>query len=73
MAAKKVVGVLHIPVQINPPHLTDKCVPTHIQSHTDKNDNKIFLIYYEIQRDRVQMTNDLLIYGENICAFPHIY
>jgi hypothetical protein len=26
------------------------------------------------KRDRVKshMTNDLLIYGENICAFPHI-
>ncbi len=61
---KKWSGFYIFLFQINPPHLTGKCVPTHIQSHTDKKENKIFLIYQEI-------TNGLLIYGENICAFPH--
>jgi hypothetical protein len=32
---------------------------------------KKFSSYKEIQRDRVQ-SHDLLKYGENICAFPHI-
>jgi hypothetical protein len=35
-----------------------------------------FSSYIRNSEDRVQshirMTNDLLIYGENICAFPHI-
>jgi hypothetical protein len=40
--------------------------------YTDKKEKKLFLIYEEIQRDRCKVTNDLLIYGENICAFSHI-
>jgi hypothetical protein len=43
--------------------------------YTDKKEKKIFLIFKEIQRDRVQfksyMTNGLLICGE-IFALPHI-
>jgi hypothetical protein len=43
--------------------------------YTDKKENQIFLIYKEIQNGAVAksyMTNGLLIYGTNICAFPHI-
>jgi hypothetical protein len=41
------------------------------QVHTDKKENKIFLIFKEIQSGAVAklyMTNGLLIYGE---IFPH--
>ncbi len=43
--------------------------------HTGKKEKKIFLIYLEISegsRAKSYITNDLLIYAENICAFPHI-
>ncbi len=45
--------------------------------HTDKKDNKSFLIFKEIKRNRVQshmwLTRPpVLIYGGNICVFPHI-
>jgi len=42
--------------------------------HTDKKEKEIFLIHWEIQRDRVQSHIWLTtpIFGENICAFPHI-
>jgi hypothetical protein len=46
-----------------------------LRSVTDKKENLIFLIHKEIQKGSVAksyMTNGLLIYGENICAFPHI-
>jgi hypothetical protein len=52
-----------------------KAGETHTSKCTDKKENQIFLIYKEIQSGAVAksyMTNDLLIYGENICAFPHI-
>jgi hypothetical protein len=39
---------------------------------TDKKDNKIFLIYKEIQNGEVAKTNGPLIYGE-IFAHFHIY
>jgi hypothetical protein len=42
--------------------------------YDDEKLNKILLIYKEIQSGAVSksyMTNGLLIYGENICAFPH--
>ncbi len=45
--------------------------------NTDKKVNKIFLIY-DISGNskgsgaKSYMTNDLLTYGENICALPHI-
>jgi hypothetical protein len=42
---------------------------------TDKKEIKIFLAYNEIQNGAVAksyMTNGLLIYGLNICAFPHL-
>jgi hypothetical protein len=46
--------------------------------YTDKKENKIFLIYKEIQSGAVEkshMTNGLLIYGEiftHFFKFPHI-
>jgi hypothetical protein len=43
----------------------------HTKFYTDKKEKKIFLIYQEIKRDRVQshMTNFLLIYGEKFAHF----
>jgi hypothetical protein len=46
----------------------------YLLDHTDKKENKIFLIYKEIQKGAVAksyMTNGLLILL-NVCAFPHI-
>ncbi len=44
--------------------------------YTDKKENKIFLIYVlgnsEGSDAKSYMTNGLLIYDENMCAFPHI-
>ncbi len=39
---------------------------------TDKNEKKIILESLEGSGAKSYMTNDLLIYGENIFAFPHM-
>jgi hypothetical protein len=44
-------------------------------SYTDKKEKKIFPLILgnsEGSGAKSYMTNDLLIHGENICAFPHI-
>jgi hypothetical protein len=43
-----------------------------VRKHTDKKENQIFLIYKEIQSEKVAksyMTNGLLIYGEIFAHF----
>jgi hypothetical protein len=57
-------------------HVAQSFTSTHSENSTlIKKEKKVFLTYREIQMGSVSksyMTNDLLIYGENICAFPHI-
>jgi hypothetical protein len=46
-----------------------------LDSYTDKKENKIFLIYKEIQNGAVAksyMTNGLLTYGEILCISSYI-
>ncbi len=47
----------------------------HWFSYTDKKKRKFSLYTRNSEGSGAKsyMTNDLLIYGENICAFPHIY
>jgi hypothetical protein len=49
-------------------------VPYTVAYNTDKKDNKFphILGKSEGSGTKSYMTNELLIYGENICAFPHI-
>jgi hypothetical protein len=49
-----------------------KAEEKNMASYTDKNENKIFLIYMEIQKGAVAKSYMTPHISLNICGFPHI-